>query len=188
MSAYATMLAALGVEKVGGTGAAQDAALRKRNQLNVDQVAILLAHRGDRLQRFEADAGVDHDVAAHPRRAIGDAQLELVAGALVHGCRSRHVAVLDFDALADVEAGSVGDVGPPCVAIEAGVEMDMAFDEAGNHELPAKIDNLGTGLRSDLRADVSDLALCDGDCRRRSVGQPEIAEHFIDRFGHGLAP
>lgn len=72
------------VEQLWRAWACQNAALGKGDELNIDQAAIFIAHAQDCLQRLEADRAVDHDVAAHLRGAVADAEIELVARPHVH--------------------------------------------------------------------------------------------------------
>ena len=53
------------IEQVRRAGALQDAALRKRDELDIDDIAIGLAHRKDLFQRSEPDGAVHRDMAAH---------------------------------------------------------------------------------------------------------------------------
>ena len=128
------------IQKLRRAGARKDTALREGDELDVDDVAIVLAHLQDRLQRLQPDRAVHHDVAAHLERAVGDAQLELLAGALVHRRSHRHVLGLEGDALMHVEAVGAGFVGDPPVAVEAGVEVDMPFHEARHEQRAGDVD------------------------------------------------
>ena len=55
------------VEQFGCSGALQDAALRKRHELDIDDVPVGLAHAEDLFQRPEPDGAVHRDMAAHLR-------------------------------------------------------------------------------------------------------------------------
>ena len=55
------------IEQFGCPGAFQDAALRKGDELDVDDVPVVLAHREDLFERPEPHGAVHHDMAAHVR-------------------------------------------------------------------------------------------------------------------------
>ena len=58
------------VEKIGDAGARDDAALRERDDLDVDQVADRLAHLEQRMQTVELNLVVDVDMRAKRHRAV----------------------------------------------------------------------------------------------------------------------
>lgn len=61
------------VQQLRRSGASQNPALREGDELDVDKIAVLLPHSGDRFKRFQANAGIDHDMASHFSGAVGDA-------------------------------------------------------------------------------------------------------------------
>ncbi len=53
------------VEQLGRACARQDAALRKRDQLDIDDILVRLAHGENGFERSQSDTTVDHHMAAH---------------------------------------------------------------------------------------------------------------------------
>src|SRR6187431_2128176 len=111
------------VHQLRGTGAGENAILRERDQLEVDQVPVALPHRKDRLEVPEADGTVDHHMAAHLGGAVCDAEFELVAGTFSDGSGIGEVLRLKRDALVHVKTVAAGNVRLPGLAIKAGVEV-----------------------------------------------------------------
>ena len=118
--------------------------------------------------------------------AVADAEVELVARPLVH--RRRHGQVLGLEGHAFVHVESVGAwlVRTPGVAIEAGVEMDVAFDEAGNDEGVAEIDRLSTAGGRVSRQDRGDAAVLDRDVMACAAVEAGVQEDLVE--GHPVAP
>ena len=110
------------VQQLRRARARQDATLGKGDELDVDQAFVFLAHAQDRLERFQPDRAVHHDMAAHLRAAVGDAEIELIARSHIHRRSLGHVLGLEGDALMHVEPVGARLVRPPGVAIEAGVD------------------------------------------------------------------
>ena len=82
-------------DEIGRALLGRHAALREGDELNVDPVAIGLAHPQHGLEIGEADVVVDVDVAAHARRAIGDQRADECGGA----CFDRQRDAMALDAL-----------------------------------------------------------------------------------------
>jgi hypothetical protein len=101
-------------------------------------------------------------MASHPRRTIGDAKIQLVTRTHIHRCSDRHILTLILDSLADIEASPTRFVRLPGISIEAGVEVNVAFDESWNDKFSAEIDLLPHGDPGfNIGADRHDSPLCD---------------------------
>ena len=77
-------------------------------------------------------------------------------------------------------------VRAPGIAIEAGVEMDVAFDEAGNDEGVAEVDGLVRGGRLIDGRDRGDAAVRDGDVMPGSAVEARVQEDRVE--GHPVPP
>ena len=129
----------------------------------------------------EPDLCVDIDMAAHLRRAMGDTEVD-------HCCRTRcdrlcgcKRLLFELHTLGHAEAGGAGAVRPPGVADKTLVEMDVAINEARQHQTLAKIARLiDRGLVWRHRSDCDDLAAADGDVDGTPVGQSGVAEQRVD--------
>ena len=170
-----------GIEQLRGAGTGDHAVLRKRDELDVEDAAVFLAHRHDGLERRHADRRVDIDVAAHVRGAARDAQLDLRAGAVLHRRRRRHVLLLELDALAHVEAVGARTVRLPVVADEARVEMDVPLDETRNDQRARQVDFLRGGRRlGGIGLDGRDPPVRHRDGGERAIRQLRAFEQRID--------
>jgi hypothetical protein len=169
------------IEQIRRARTAQDAALREGDKLDVDEVAMRLAHGEDGLQRCQADRTVDHHMAAHARAAVTEAKLKLAPRALSHRRGLGHVVGLDGDALLHVEAVRIRHMRPPDVAVETGVEMDVTFDEGRDHKRAAEIDGL-CGCRCWIAAgyDRGDQTATDGNRVEAAVGEFRPRKNFVD--------
>ena len=114
--------------------------MREGHELNVDPVPVGLAHPQHGFEIGEADVVVDVDVAARPRRAVGDQGSDERRGARL----DRQRDAMAFDSLR-------GDPLAHAVSLEMGqtrrapmrlVEMDVAVDERRQEERALKIDAL----------------------------------------------
>ena len=72
------------------------------------------------------------------------------------------------------------------VAIETCVEMNVAFDEAGNDEDVAEVDGLVCGGRLIDGRDRGDAAVRDGDVMPGSAVEARVQEDRVE--GHPVAP
>jgi hypothetical protein len=81
-------------------------------------------------------------MAAHGGRTIGDAEFQLLARTHIHRLGNRHVLVLERHALMHIETIGAGLVGDPLATEEAGIKMNVAFDEAGQDQQPGEIHDL----------------------------------------------
>ncbi len=132
----------------------------------------------------EAHVIVDHHMAAHGGRAIGKAELELVAGAFAQGGGEGQVLGLVADALVHVEAGDTGFVRAPGVAVKAGVEVDVTLDKARNDELSAQVHAVRSG-GGDVAADGLDASIAHRDGDGFAAVEAGIGEQHI---GHLVSP
>ena len=125
-------------DEIGRALLGRHAALREGDELNVDPVAVGLAHPQHGLEIVKADVVVDVDVAAHARRAIGDQRANECGGA----CFDRQRDAMALDALsgdAFAHAPSL-DMGQARRAPMRLVEMDVAVDERRQEQRARKID------------------------------------------------
>ena len=165
-----------GIQQFRRAGAFQDAVLREGDKLDIDAVAIILADFQNGFQRTQPDRTVDHHMAAHLQGAVGDAEIELVAGALIHRRGGGHVLGLKGHALMHVETVGAGLVRDPAVAVKAGVEMDMALDKSGNDERAAEIHRFGRRRSGTGRRNRGNAPVLDGDVTERSVTEPRTCK------------
>ena len=127
-------------QEIGRPGLRRHAALRERDELNVDPVAKGLAHPDDRFEIVEADVIVDVDVAARARRAVGDQRADERRRAGLD--RQRDPMALDAlggDALAHAASLDMGQARRAPMGL---VEMDVAVDERRQEEHPVEVDAL----------------------------------------------
>ena len=126
--------------RVGRAFFRRHAALREGHELNVDPVAIGLAHTQHGFEIGEADVVVDVDVAAHARRAVGDQRSDERRGARF----DRQRDAMAFDALGGdpLTHAAALDMGQTRRAPMRLVEMDVAVDERRQEERALKIDAL----------------------------------------------
>jgi hypothetical protein len=117
---------------------------------------------------------------------MADAEIELVAGAHVHRCGRGHVLCLEGNALVHVEAVGAWLVRLPGIAIEAGVEMDVALDEARHDQRATEIDHLACLGTLSFGEESADAALVDRDGVARASIEPRIDEQLVD--GHHADP
>jgi len=157
--------------------------------LQIDDLAVGLAHAKDDLEMAQAHFGADHHMAAHRGGAVTDTQLKLIASPLLHRCRSRQILHLDRDTLAHVKTVGAGTVGPPGVAVKAGVEVNMPLDQTWQHQPAAEADH-GRGVGRDRVGgdDPGDAAPRYADVRKGPIGQPCIPEHSFERSHHHAFP
>ena len=112
---------------------------------------------------------------------MGDAEVDHGSCARCDRRRGRQRLLLELHALAHAEAGGAGAVRLPGIANKSFVEMDMAIDEARQHQPSAKIVRLaGPDLALQRRSHRDDLSVADGDVDDAPVGQPGIAEEGVD--------
>ena len=175
----------------GGTGAdgghdvsGHDAALREGDELNVDPVAISLAHLQHRFEIGETDVVVDIDMAARSRAAVGDQRPNKRGRADFD--REGHLMARDAlggDALAHAASLDMRQARRAPMRL---VEMDVAVDERGQEELSAEIDALprrcGAG-----RMGRDDQAVRDFNVREISVGQARVGQDHQMRFSRFAA-
>ncbi len=160
------------VEQLRRAGTAEDPALREGHELDVDQLPIFVAHLEDGLERLQAHRAIDHDVTAHLRRAMADAEVELVARPHVHRRGGGQILGLKRRPRSWTLKPLVhGLVRPPGVAVEAGVEMDVALDEAGHDKRVAEIDDLDLGRTLVCGFDRDDAAVADQHVAARAVAE-----------------
>jgi hypothetical protein len=75
---------------------------------------------------------------------------------------------------------------PPDIAIETGIEMDVALDEAGHHQPAAEIDtSTHRYIAFRISADPRNFALRDGDCGQPSIRESGVPKQRIYRLRHG---
>ena len=145
----------------GAPASVVDAALRERDDLNVDPVAKGLAHCDHRFEIVEADVIVDVDVAARARRAVGDQRAdERRRAGLDRQGDAMALDALGGDAL--THAASL-DMGQARGAPMGLVEMDVAFDERRQEQHPAEIEAVGGRRRCPRRVGGDDDAARDLD-------------------------
>ena len=156
------------------------AALREGDELNVDPVAVSLAHAQHRFEIGEADVVVDVDVAARARRAVGDQRADERRGARL----DRQRDAMAFDALGgDPLAHAVSlDMGQARRAPVRLVEMDVAVDERRQEERALKIDALAWLIGASRRMQRRNDAACDLDIGEAALGKTRVGEDHQTRL------
>ena len=139
------------VEQLGHAGRGDDAALRERHELDVEEVRHLVPEQDERLEAIEANLCVDVDVAPHatgperdglldePPCPLCDRRLDLAPDRL-----------LRLDPLGHAAPAAVRDPGS---AEERLVEVHVALHEGGQKESTAEVHVL---LRLGRRARLAD--------------------------------
>ena len=160
------------VEQVGGTGGDQHAALRERDDLDVDPVAEPCGCLEDALDRSDAVVEVDVDVRPDQRRSVRAVRLEEGAGTLGH---RRQLAPADPLVLDQCSKPGAGRMRSPRLSPERLVDVGMAVDEPWEHEASTCVERWAfPALRRD--ADGVDPAAADDDVgRRRRAGYAAVA-------------
>jgi len=168
------------IQHLSGAGAGQHPGLRERDQLDVDGAAPAFAHRVHRVQVVQPGGGVDVDMAAHRHRAEPGRLRHQRVGAFDDGGRYRQLLLFDGQALAQ---GACGAMRMPAVADETLVQVDMAIDQARQHQLPAQVDLLHAVNTRQGRTDGGETAAGDGQLQRRTVGTDGIGEQVVEHGG-----
>ncbi|MGF6426882.1 hypothetical protein ABIE91_002102 [Bradyrhizobium elkanii] len=79
----------------------------------------------------------------------------------------------------NVESVGAGTVRPPSIAVKTGVEMNVAFDEAGHDQRIAEIDDLDPARAVAFRLNRNDAAATDQQIAAGAVTEPGIDEEFV---------
>ena len=119
-------------------------------------------------------------MAAHLQGAVGNAEVELVASALVHRRGRRHVLGLKRDPLVHIEPVRAGFVRNPPIAVEAGIEVDMPLDEGRHQQRTTDIDRVGHACWRAGSRNRRDPSAGNADVAERAIHQPGIGKK---RFG-----
>src|SRR5215831_3558152 len=163
-----------------GAGIVGEAFLWKGANLQIDRPLVIALEPAYGVEALEPDARIDFDMGAHAGRALDDGFLQgaLRAGVNVRlgegtlGRCYRRDRLLERALLA---AASVENVGF--------VEVDVAFDEARDHQ--AAIEALFRRVSGDAVGDLDNAAARDGDVDGRLlVGPPALTQEEIE--GHGV--
>ena len=165
------------VEQFERPGAAQQPGLRKGDDLDLDDVAILLARPHHALDAPEAVIGVDIDMRAdmgraHPRglhrlpgRLAGGIDIEPVLG---------ETLVVDL-----VEEGRSDLVAVPGQAPQRLVEMRVRFDEPRDDDLAPAILDRDAGRGRDTRRDPRDAPVLDQDVGGLARHRADVADEKV---------
>ncbi len=125
------------VEQLGHAGRGDDAALRERHELDVEEVRHLVPEQDERLEAIEANLCVDVDVAPHATRPERDCLLDEPPCPLCD--RRLDLApdrLLRLDPLGHAAPAAVRDPGS---AEERLVEVHVALHEGGQKESTAEV-------------------------------------------------
>lgn len=119
-------------------------------------------------------------MAAHLKRAVRNAKIELIACALHHRCGRGQVLGLEGYALMNVEAIGARFVRNSLVTIKASIEMDTAFHKTRNEKRTCDVVH-GCCLRivRAQRIDCADAATGDSDFVYDSIGQFCVGENYF---------
>ena len=172
-------------EEVRRAGLRRHAALRERDDLNVDPVAKGLSHRDHRFEIVESDIIVDVDVAANTRRPVGDQRAD--QGRRAGLDRQGDPMALDplgGDALANAAPPDMGQTWRAPMGL---VEMDVAFDERRQEQHPAEIVAVVGLRRCPRRMGRNDDAARDFDVGETPIGQARIGQDHQTRFSRFAA-
>ncbi len=167
-------------DEIGRALLGRHAALREGDELNVDPVAVGLAHPQHGLEIVKADVVVDVDVAAHARRAIGDQRANECGGA----CFDRQRDAMALDALsrdAFAHAPSL-DMGQARRAPMRLVEMDMAVDERRQEQRARKIDAFAWRMGASGRIERRDEAAGDFHVGEIALRKARVGQDHQARF------
>ncbi len=159
--------------------------MREGDKLNVDPVAISLAHLKHSFEIGEADVVVDVDVAPRARGSVGDQRAN--EGGCAGFDRDRDLAALDAlggDALAHAASLDMGQARRAPVRL---VEMDVAVDERRQEELSGEIDALMSLSRGVRRTRRHDKALGDLEVRETSVRKARVGQNHQTRLSRFAA-
>ncbi len=167
-------------QKVGRALLRCHAALREGDELNVDPVPVGLAHAQHGFEIGEADVVVDVDVAARPRRAVGDQCSDERRGARL----DRQRDAMAFDALGgDPLAHAVSlDMGQTRRAPMRLVQMDVAVDERRQEERALKIDALARLISACRRVQRRNDAAGDFDIGEAALGETRVGQDHQTRL------
>jgi hypothetical protein len=154
---------------------AEDALLRERDKLEVDQAAYLLAQVGQSPQRRQfriADVDVAADVlyaaGQLPAQDLAYPRLHVLVGEVLHPLSP------DRDALEQ----RPGDIGPGLPDGEDGIQVDVGLDQRGSDQPPAQVN--GLRRRRAIRPG-HDHAIGDRNVRKRVLAcQPRVTQEQID--------
>ena len=162
-----------------------DAALREGDELNVDPVAISLAHLQHGFEIGETDVVVDVDVAPRARGSVGDQRAN--EGGCAGFDRKRDLAALDAlggDALAHAASLDMGQARRAPMRL---VEMDVAVDERRQEELSGEIDALAGLSRGARRMRRDDKAVGDFHVGETSVRKARVGQNHQTRLSRFAA-
>src|SRR5262249_14139866 len=168
------------IEKLGGAGPVDDAALGKGHDLDGQDVLEPLADGAHGFEVAEADLRVDVGVVPDVERAAADRLARQPLHLNVDGEPELATeAPLVLDAL---EHGGPGLVRVPRQAPEGLVEMDVPVDEGGQEEAALPVDHENTRGRLEAGGESLDDAATgeevhDGAGHRPHVPEEEIADH-----------
>ena len=171
--------------EVGRPGLRRHAALRERDELNVDPVAKGLAHPDHRLEIVEADIIVDVDVAARARRAVHDQRADKRRRAGFD--RQGDLMALDAlggDALAHAASLDMGQARRAPMGL---VEMEVAVDERRQEEHAVEIDAFAGRRRCPRRVGRDDEAAGDLHVGEAPLGQARVGQDHQTRFSRFAA-
>lgn len=110
-----------------------------------------------------------------------DTEIELVPRADVHGRGDSKILGLKRHPLMDVETLRARSMRPPSVAIEARVEVNVTFDEAGNDQRIVEVDDIDIGRVMLGTLDRNDTAAADQHVAARAVGEARIGKESVGR-------
>ncbi len=167
-------------QQVGRAFLRGHAALREGDELNVDPVAVGLAHPQHGFEIGEADVVVDVDVAARARRAVGDQRADERRGARL----DRQRDAMAFDALAGdplAHAASL-DMRQARRAPMRLVEMDVAVDERRQEQRAREVDALARAISASGRMQRRDDAAGDFDIGEAAVGKTRVGQDHQTRL------
>ncbi len=170
-----------------GAGVADNAELRKGDDLQLDYLGEAVPHLDQRLQRDQPAHAVDVDMGAHAGDAVGDRRGDDATGALgdLAGLVARLAGAQNGDRLVErarpVHRHALGEQNL--------VEVDVRLDEAGDAQPAGGVDFLGwrpiDGVGLDKPA-VGDRQI------HRAVGAPDqgVADEQIgsERLCHAAPP
>ncbi len=162
-----------------------NAALRKRDELNVDPVAVGLADLQDGFEIGETDVIVDVDMASRTRCAVRDKRANERRGTGFD--RQRNPMARDSlggNSLAHAASFDMRQARRAPVRL---IKMNMALDEGGQEEPPGKIDAAVAGRCGARRPHRDNKAIGDLDVGETAARQARIGENDQMRLSRRAA-
>ena len=175
-----------GVQQIERAGAAHHAHLRKRDDLHVHPVAMILPRLQHAFHRGEAVLRLHIHMRAQRARAVRCAGADQMPRALRRGQRERwHQLQLGLDA---ARARGACGMRHPRQAVQRLVEMHMPVEQRGQHQQARQIERVIGSGRIAHRHDAGDQALMHREPYQPTIGEPRVVDvaGLCRRLGAGF--